>query len=84
VIDIVREALNACDFEGDAPGDDAPALVAELRARGQLVVPESFVTSVLYSGAFEGEDLQRLYAEAELLLERVETDTGTSASSEPS
>lgn len=33
-----------------------------------VVVPVSFVESVLYSGSFEGEDLQKLYAEAEALL----------------
>lgn len=34
-----------------------------------LIVPRSFVESVMYSGAFEGEDLQRLWAQAEELLE---------------
>lgn len=33
-----------------------------------IVVPRSFVESVMYSGAFEGEDLQRLWAQAEELL----------------
>lgn len=46
----------------------ADGLIEALSAAGFKVVPESFVTSVLYSGAFEGEDLQKLYAEAEALL----------------
>lgn len=33
-----------------------------------IVVPRSFVESVLYSGAFEGEDLDRLHRQAEELL----------------
>lgn len=33
-----------------------------------IVVPRSFVESVLYSGSFEGEDLDRLHRQAEELL----------------
>lgn len=34
----------------------------------QMLVPRSFVESVLYSGSFEGEDLDRLHRQAEELL----------------
>lgn len=35
---------------------------------GRMLVPRSFVESVLYSGSFEGEDLDRLHRQAEELL----------------
>lgn len=38
IIAPVRDALNACEFGGDAPGDDAWQLVEELVKRGYVIV----------------------------------------------
>src|SRR4051812_3769604 len=53
-VDLRRDLLNRLEAQDHAVED--------------IIVPRSFVESVLYSGAFEGEDLDKLHAQAEALL----------------
>lgn len=59
---------NLSDQAKDLDRATVEGVLAATRHVGLMLVPRSFVEAVMYSGAFEGERLERLWKEAEELL----------------
>lgn len=61
---------DCCFVEGPTIADArrVERFLKGIESVGSMIVPRSFVESVLYSGSFEAEDLDKLHAQAEGLL----------------